>query len=150
MYTEQEGVVIDYLKKFRNKKGIYIIKSKKGKENVLKDICHKLSDFTYESNIAYVGKADCLKTTNLYLRAKQEMGWSNFVGATFMNKIGLYLEYGIKYKKSKKAKLNTRKFILENFDIKCKILPENKELLKWETENIGSLKPSLNSKKNKI
>ena len=150
MYSEQEKLVIDYLKRFRQKRGIYIIKSKKGKKRILRDICRNLPDLVYKSNVAYVGKGDCLKTTDLYLRAKQEMGWSNFTGATFMKKIGIYLGYGEKYKTSRQAKRHTRRFILENFEIECKILPANYQLLKWETKNIKSLNPSLNSKKNKL
>jgi hypothetical protein len=149
MYTNVELKVIDYLKLFKGESGLYIIRAKKNKANVLKNICSILG-LSFKSDVAYVGKGAKLKTTDLYIRSRQEMGWSNFSGATFVKKIGLYLGLDISDKNNKTLQLSTRSFILETFDIECKIVPAGKNLLTWETEQIKQLNACLNDKKNNI
>ena len=145
-YSIKEEIVINYLKLFRGQSGLYIIRAKKGKSEILKNIC-QFNGFKYKSDVAYVGKGQCLKTTDLYNRTKQELGWSNFVGATFMKKIGFYLGFSEQDKKNKQAQLHTRNFIIDTFEVECKKLPLDKNLLAWETEMINSLGACLNSKK---
>lgn len=149
MYTDVELKVIDYLKLYRGESGLYIIRAKKNKVDVLKNICLKFG-LPFKSDVAYVGKGAKLKTTDLYIRSRQEMGWSNFSGATFVKKIGLYLGLDVCDKNNKILQLSTRYFILESFDIECKILPTGKNLLAWETEQIKQLDACLNDKKNNI
>ena len=146
MYNTLEQEVIDYLKLFKTDGGLYIISVKKNKLGELKKICSKL-EFEHKSNVAYVGKAAKLKTTNLYVRSRQEMGWSNFSGATFVKKIGKYLGVNVKLNRVKDQQ-RTREFILDTFLIKCKVLPKGINLLEWETQHISRLKPCLNQKKN--
>jgi hypothetical protein len=147
MYSKAEQKIIDYLKFYKVESGLYVIRAKKSKSGVLEKICRKLG-VEYKSNVAYVGKGAKLKTTNLYIRAKQEMGWSNFSGATFVKKIGVYLGLNVNDKKNKKSQMKARNFILETFDIECKILPREIDLLEWETTHIKRLKACLNGKKN--
>ncbi len=142
-----EGVINEmdvdsYLKDFKGKQGLYIITPIDKK--VLKDICNKLG-YTYTSDIAYIGKAELGKSTDLKFRAGQEMGKSNFEGATFVNKIGRYLDYDIKDKKNKDLQEKTRKFIHNNFNIKCIPLEDN--IQQTETQYIQKYKPCLNNKK---
>ena len=147
MYFKAEQKIIDYLKFYKGESGLYVIRAKKSKSSVLEKICRKLG-VEYKSNVAYVGKGARLKTTNLYIRAKQEIGWSNFSGATFVKKIGVYLGLNVNDKKNKKSQLKARNFILDTFDIECKILPREIDLLEWETTHIKRLKACLNGKKN--
>ena len=93
--------ILNYIKKFKGKQGLYIIRPKS--QEILKLICQKLN-YEYTSDIAYIGKAELTKTSHLALRAKQEMGWSNFEGATFVRKMGCYLDFDIKDKKIKNLK----------------------------------------------
>jgi hypothetical protein len=140
--TKNQQEILDYLSNYRGKNGIYIIRSKNKK--VLSDICQKLN-FEMSSDIAYVGKAKKTKSSDLFYRSKQEMGWSNFEGATFVRKIGLFLGFDIKDKKNKVLKDLTHLFILENFTIECVVLESNIQNI--ETEYIISKKPCLNNKK---
>jgi hypothetical protein len=103
-----------------------------------------------KSDVAYVGKAGLTKNSCLYRRSKQEMGWSNFEGATFVRKIGLYLGFDIKDKRNKILKELTKSFICKNFDIELKEITTGKNLLQEETNLIEKLKPCMNDKKNKI
>jgi hypothetical protein len=59
------------------------------------------------------------KKSDLYKRSKQEMGWSNFEGATFVKKIGRYLDFDIKDKTNKKLQEATKQFICSHFTIEC-------------------------------
>jgi hypothetical protein len=145
--TSNQIEIRDYLSSFKGKSGIYIIKAKK--DNILKEICQKLN-YEYKSSIAYVGKAKNTKTSDLYNRTKQEMGWSNFEGATFMRKVGLFLDFDIKDKKNKELQLETRDFICDNFSIECIALSDDVNLLEKESEYIVKFKPCLNVKKNNI
>tara|TARA_R110000765_G_scaffold421389_1_gene527512 strand:+ start:1319 stop:1786 length:468 start_codon:yes stop_codon:yes gene_type:complete len=138
----KEMDVNSYLKDFKGKQGLYIITPKDKK--VLKDICDKLG-YTYTSDIAYIGKAELKKSTDLKKRARQEMGYSNFEGATFVKKMGIYLDYDIKDKKNPILKTNTREFIHNNFNIKCIPLEDN--IQQTETQYIQKYKPCLNNKK---
>jgi hypothetical protein len=147
--TNSEKLVVlkleieSYLIKFKNKQGLYIIKPKSNE--LLEKICLKLS-YQFKSDIAYIGKAELTKSTDLRIRSKQEMGWSNFEGATFVRKIGLYLDYDIKDKKNKELKTLTHLFILENFSIECIVLET--DVQENETKQIKKLNPCLNDKKN--
>jgi hypothetical protein len=53
------------------------------------------------------------------------MGWSNFEGATFVRKIGKFLDFDIKDKKNKDLQEQTRAFICNNFTIECIEFSEN-------------------------
>ena len=108
--------VVQELSKYRGKHGLYIIRPKS--EDTLKTICSKLQ-YSFQSNIAYIGKAAKTKSSDLFVRSKQEMGWSNFEGATFVKKIGKYLDFDTKDKKNKELQLETKKFICKNFTIEC-------------------------------
>lgn len=83
------------------------------------------------------------------LRAKQEMGWSNFEGATFVRKMGIFLGFDITDKTNAQLKEQTRKFICDNFNIQCIEHPLEDDLLFHEKELIRKLQPCLNDKKNK-
>ena len=130
---------------FKGKQGLYVIRPKT--QSVLKVICEKLG-YEYKSEIAYVGKAAKTKSSDLFTRGKQEMGWSNFEGATFVRKIGLFLDFDIKDKKNKELKELTKQFICANFTIECIVFPLNSNLLIEETQLIKKLNPCLNNKKN--
>lgn len=95
---------------------MYIIKARS--EETLKKICDELQ-YCYRSNIAYIGKAAITKSSNLYIRSKQEMGWSNPEGATFVNKIWRYRGFDLKDKNNEQLKLDAKKFICKNFDVEC-------------------------------
>ena len=140
-----EENILSYLKKYENTQGLYIISAKD--TETLKTICKKL-DYEYKSPIAYVGKAGLKKSTNLYKRAKQEMGWANFEAATFVRKIGKYLNFDVKDKKNKTLQKNTKKFILDNFNIECIILEKDIDIKISEKTKIKELKPCLNDKYN--
>lgn len=128
---------------FIGKSGLYIIKPKN--TILLQSMCEKLG-YTYRSGVAYIGKG--AKKSDLFKRSKQEMGWSNFDGATFVKKVGLYLDYDIKDKKNKQLREEVKKFICSNFTITCHEFPDKINLLTKETEYINSYKPCLNVKKN--
>ena len=138
--------LINYLKEFSGKQGLYIIRPKS--IDLLRGICSKLK-YTFSSDIAYIGKAELTKSSDLGKRAKQEMGWSNFEGATFVRKMGLYLDYDIKDKTNKQLREQTKLFICENFSIECIVFEDNIDVQQKETEYIREYKPCLNSKKNK-
>ena len=140
-----EENILSYLKKYENTQGLYIISAKD--TETLKKICKKL-DYEYKSPIAYVGKAGLKKSTNLYKRAQQEMGWANFEAATFVRKIGKYLNFDVKDKKNKTLQKNTKKFILDNFNIECIILEKDIDIKISEKTKIKELKPCLNDKYN--
>ena len=74
------------------------------------------------------------------------MGWSNFRGATFVRKIGLHLEFDVKGKANLELKVITKRFILKNFNVECKILKESTDLLELEKKLIKKLNPCLNVK----
>ncbi len=131
---------------FKGKQGLYVIRPKT--QTILKEICEKLG-YEYKSEIAYVGKAAKTKSSDLFTRGKQEMGWSNFEGATFVRKIGLYLDFDIKDKRNKELKESTKRFICSNFTINCIEFSSDFNLLEKETEIINELEPCLNNKKNK-
>jgi hypothetical protein len=143
--TKNQQEILGYLSNYRGENGIYIIRAKNKK--VLSDICQKLN-FEMSSDIAYVGKAKKTKSSDLFYRSKQEMGWSNFEGATFVRKIGMYLDFDIKDKTNKELQEKTREFISDNFTIECKIYSEDLNLLEIESQEICNLKPCLNVKKN--
>ena len=132
-----------YLSNFKNKQGLYFIKPLN--IEVLKDICMVL-DYNYTSDIAYIGKASLTRSSDLRIRAKQEMGWSNFEGATFVRKIGLYLGFDVKDKKNKVLREKTKEFICSNFSIECRVFETN-NLQDIETQYIQKLRPCLNVKK---
>lgn len=130
---------IEYLSQFNKQKGIYIIRPKN--VEILKSICSTLG-YPFRSEIAYVGKAKNLKT-----RGKQEMGWQNFDGATFVRKIGTYLGFDIKDKYNKALKEETKNYINQNFTIECIPLKEEDNLLLAETKYISIYQPCMNVKK---
>lgn len=136
--------VIDYLKAFKGKQGLYIIRPKTQK--LMVSLCEKLN-YNYKSEIAYIGKAELTKSSDLYNRAKQEMGWSNFEGATFVRKMGRYLDFDIKDKTNKDFQEKTRAFICNNFTIECIAFDEGINVQTKESEYIQELKPCLNDKK---
>ena len=138
--------VIDYLKAFKGKQGLYIIRPKS--QELMVSLCKKLN-YYYSSEIAYIGKAELTKSSHLANRAKQEMGWSNFEGATFVRKIGRYLDFDIKDKTNKDLKEQTRAFICSNFTIECVAFDDGIKVQLKETEYIHKFKPCLNDKKNK-
>ena len=130
------------LDQYKGKQGLYIITPKS--QELLKDICYKLN-YNYSSEIAYIGKAELTKSSDLRNRARQEMGYANFEGATFVRKMGLYLGFNIKDKKNKILRETTKNFILNNFTIEC-ITFEN-DIQDKETKYIQHYKPCLNVKK---
>ena len=136
--------VLNYLKDFKGKQGLYIIRPKSQELLVL--ICKKLN-YEYTSEIAYIGKAELTKTSHLARRAKQEMGWSNFEGATYVRKMGRYLDYDIKDKRNKELKEQTKMFICSNFTIECVAFEDGVDIKQKETEYIKFYKPCLNDKK---
>jgi hypothetical protein len=136
--------IINYLRDYKGKQGIYIIRPKN--KELLKLICEKLN-YEYASEIAYVGKAELTKNTDLANRAKQEMGWSNFEGATFVRKMGRYLDFDIKDKKNKDLKEQTRAFICSNFTIECITFDKGINVQSIESEYIHKFKPCLNDNK---
>jgi hypothetical protein len=142
--TKNQQEILDYLSNYRGKNGIYIIRAKN--KEVLSDICQKLN-FEMSGDIAYVGKAKKTKSSDLFYRSKQEMGWSNFEGATFVRKIGMYLDFDIKDKTNKELQEKTREFICDNFTIECKIYSEDLNLLEIESQEICNLKSCFNVKK---
>ena len=142
-----ENEVLSELEKYKGKSGLYIIRPIK--KELLKNICEKLN-YIYKSEIAYIGKGAKTKTSDLRLRGKQEMGWSNFDGATFVRKIGKYLDFDIKDKTNKLLRERTKLFICSNFKIECIEFGSNVNLLQKETEFIEVLKPCLNNLKNKV
>jgi hypothetical protein len=136
--------VIDYLKAYKGKQGLYIIRPKNQLLMVM--ICEKLN-YNYSSEIAYIGKAERTKSSDLNKRAKQEMGWSNFEGATFVRKMGRYLDFDIKDKTNKDFQEKTRAFICTNFTIECIAFDEGINVQTKESEYIQEFKPCLNDKK---
>jgi hypothetical protein len=136
--------VIDYLKAYKGKQGLYIIRPKNQLLMVM--ICEKLN-YNHSSEIAYIGKAERTKSSDLNKRAKQEMGWSNFAGATFVRKMGRYLDFDIKDKTNKDFQEKTRAFICTNFTIECIAFDEGINVQTKESEYIQEFKPCLNDKK---
>jgi hypothetical protein len=136
--------ILNYLKDFKGKQGLYIIRPKS--QELLKLICQKLN-YEYTSGIAYIGKAEITKNSHLFIRAKQEMGWSNFAGATYVNKMGRYLDFDIKDKYNIELKEQTKMFICSNFDIECVAFEDGVDIQQKETEYIQRYKPCLNDKK---
>ena len=136
--------IINYLKDFKGKQGLYIIRPKSQELLIL--ICEKLN-YEYTSEIAYIGKAELTKKSHLAVRAKQEMGWSNFEGATYVRKMGRYLDYNIKDKRNKELKEQTKMFICSNFTIECVAFEDGVDIQQKETEYIKHYKPCLNDKK---
>ena len=136
--------IINYLKDFKGKQGLYIIRPKSQELLIL--ICEKLN-YEYTSEIAYIGKAELTKKSHLAVRAKQEMGWSNFEGATYVRKMGRYLDYDIKDKRNKELKEQTKMFICSNFTIECVAFEDGVDIQQKETEYIKHYKPCLNDKK---
>ena len=136
--------VIYYLKAFKGKQGLYIIRPKS--QEFMVSLCNKLN-YNYSSEIAYIGKAELTKSSHLANRAKQEMGWSNFEGATFVRKMGRYLDFDIKDKKNKDLQKQTKEFICSNFTIECVSFEDGIYVQLKETEDIQEFKPCLNDKK---
>jgi hypothetical protein len=136
--------VIDYLKAYKGKQGLYIIRPKT--QELMVSLCEKLN-YNYKSDIAYIGKAELTKSSDLYNRAKQEMGWSNFEGATFVRKMGRYLDFDIKDKTNKDFQEKTRAFICTNFTIECIAFDEGINVQTKESEYIQEFNPCLNDKK---
>jgi hypothetical protein len=136
--------IINYLEDFKGKQGLYIIRPKS--QELLRLICQKLN-YEYTSDIAYIGKAALTKTSHLARRARQEMGWSNFEGATYVRKMGRYLDYDIKDKRNKELKEQTKIFICSNFTIECVAFEDGVDIQQKETEYIKHYKPCLNDKK---
>ncbi len=140
----EKNFILDYLKQFKKKQGLYIIKPKN--TDILISICNKL-DYKYSSEIAYIGLAKLNKNSDLYNRAKQEMGWANFEAATFVKKIGSYLDFDTSDKYNKIIRDQTKNFICSNFNIECIVFDNSEDLNKRETEYISLYKPCLNIKK---
>ena len=136
--------IINYLEDFKGKQGLYIIRPKS--QELLRLICQKLN-YEYTSDIAYIGKAELTKTSHLARRATQEMGWSNFEGATYVRKMGRYLDYDIKDKRNKELKEQTEIFICSNFTIECVAFEDGVDIQQKETDYIKHYKPCLNDKK---
>jgi hypothetical protein len=136
--------VLDYLKAYKGKQGLYIIRPKN--QDLMALLCEKLN-YNYSSEVAYIGKAEITKSSHLANRAKQEMGWSNFEGATFVRKMGRFFDFYIKEKKNKTLKEQTRAFICSNFTIECVAFEEGINVQIKETEYIQKFKPCLNDKK---
>ena len=136
--------VIDYLKAYKGKQGLYIIRPKN--QELMVSLCKKLN-YNYSSEIAYIGKAAVTEKSDLFERAKQEMGWSNFAGATFVNKMGRYLDFDIKDKTNTDLKEQTKAFICSNFTIECVAFEDGINVQLKETEYIREFKPCLNDKK---
>jgi hypothetical protein len=136
--------ILNYLNDYKGKQGLYIIRPKS--QELLLLICRKLN-YEYTSDIAYIGKAELTKTSHLAKRAKQEMGWSNFEGATYVRKMGRYLDYDIKDKRNKELKELTKLFICSNFTIECVAFEVGVDIQQKETEYIKHYKPCLNDKK---
>ena len=136
--------ILNYLKDYKGKQGLYIIRPKS--QELLLLICRKLN-YEYTSDIAYIGKAELTKTSHLARRARQEMGWSNFEGATYVRKMGRYLDYDIKDKRNKELKEQTKIFICSNFTIECVAFEDGVDIQQKETEYIKHYKPCLNDKK---
>jgi hypothetical protein len=76
------------------------------------------------------------------------MGWSNFEGATFVKKVGKYLDFDISDKTNKLLQEKTKEFICSNFKIECIEFGYDVDLLAKETEFITKFQPCLNDKKN--
>lgn len=147
MYTKNELDLLEKLKVYKGKSGLYVIRPIT--EITLHKICQKIPQYTVTSSIAYVGKGFHLKTTDLYRRSKQEMGWSNFSGATFMNKIGKFLGFSSNDKYDKVKRDKTRRFIVDNFTIELIAFDcSYQELLIKEENLIKKLKPCFNNKHN--
>ena len=142
VYREIEKLLL----KYKGKHGLYIIRPQSFQ--VLREICLKLK-YDLKSEVAYIGKGAKTKSSDLRNRSKQEMGWSNFEGATFMKKIGLYLDFDITDKKNKIIKEKTKEFICSNFTIECIEFNDDSNLLELESNYIDFFKPCLNDKKNK-
>jgi hypothetical protein len=138
--------IVQVLTNYKGKSGLYIIKP--NNVELLKTICIDCN-YEYKSQIAYIGKALRTKHSDLFVRGKQEMGWSNFEGATFVRKIGQYLKFDLKDKRNKLLQNRTREFICSNFTIECIEFDCDTNLLEKETEYISTFKPCLNRKKNK-
>jgi hypothetical protein len=136
--------IINYLEDFKGKQGLYIIRPKS--QELLRLICQKLN-YEYTGDIAYIGKAALTKTSHLARRARQEMGWSNFEGATYVRKMGRYLDYDIKDKRNKELKEQTKIFICSNFTIECVAFEDGVDIQQKETDYIKHYKPCLNDKK---
>ena len=136
--------VIDYLKAYKGKQGLYIIRPKN--QELMVSLCKKLN-YNYSSEIAYIGKAAVTEKSDLFIRAKQEMGWSNFEGATFVRKMGRYLDFDIKDKTNKNLQEQTKAFICSNFTIECVAFEDGINVQLKETEYIQEFKPCLNDKK---
>lgn len=137
-------IINQYLKTFKGKQGLYVIRPKG--ENMLREICNRLN-YDFSSEVAYIGKAELTKTSDLFKRAKQEMGWSNFEGATFVRKIGIYLGYNVKDKKNKQLRDQTREFICSNFIIECVTFDFGTDIQEMESKYISKYKPCLNVRK---
>lgn len=144
---ENYDEILEQLSKYRHKHGLYIIRP--NDIQVLKDICLHLN-YDFKSEVAYIGKGAKTKSSDLGTRGKQEMGWSNFEGATFVKKIGLYLGFDVKNKTNKILQENTREFICSNFTIEFIEFNFDTNLIEKETEYIELFMPCLNVKKNHI
>jgi hypothetical protein len=139
--------ILNYLKDFKGKQGLYIIRPKS--QEILKLICQKLN-YEYTSDIAYIGKASLTPNSDLFKRGKEEMGWSNFDGATYVRKMGRYLDFDIKDKYNIELKEQTKMFICTYFTIECVAFEEWVNILQKETEYIQRYKPCLNDKKKTV
>jgi len=139
--------ILNYLKDFKGKQGLYIIRPKS--QEILKLICQKLN-YQYTSDIAYIGKASLTPNSDLFKRGKEEMGWSNFEGATYVRKMGRYLDFDIKDKYNIELKEQTKMFIYTYFTIECVAFEEGVNILQKETEYIQRYKPCLNDKKKTV
>jgi hypothetical protein len=136
--------ILNYLKDFKGKQGLYIIRPKS--QEILKLICQKLN-YQYTSDIAYIGKAALTPNSDLFKRGKEEMGWSNFEGATYVRKMGRYLDFDIKDKYNIELKEQTKIFICTYFTIECIVFEDGVDIQQKETEYIQRFKPCLNDKK---
>ena len=75
------------------------------------------------------------------------MGWSNFEGATYVRKMGRYLDFDIKDKYNIELKEQTKIFICTYFTIECIVFEDGVDIQQKETEYIQRFKPCLNDKK---
>jgi hypothetical protein len=147
MYTQKELILLEKLKAYKGKSGLYIIKPYAENNQILHKICKKIPEYSVTSDVAYIGKGFHFRTTDLYKRSKQEMGWSNFSGATFMKKIGKYLGFSEDDNYDKIKRNKTRHFIVDNFIIELITLKcSYEELLIKEKNLIKKMKPCFNNK----
>jgi hypothetical protein len=133
-FENKKAALLDYLKAFKGKSGLYFI--------------------TKKNELVYIGIAK-----NLFIRCKQEMGWSNIDGATFVRKLTKEKGYCTENKYNKKIQHRVQFYILSNYKIECRAYKGHKTdykadikptLLKEEGRMIKAYSPKYNVKKNLV